>query len=97
MSTNKETELQAAVRGVLRRASFDPEFRKLAVRDAAAALAWVAAGPLPPDVRFRFADNSGSTKTVILPDLQSEEDELSNEQLGRVAGGCDIASYMLTN
>lgn len=47
-------------------------------------------GNLPKDRMFKFVDNSGSTKTIPLPDQVTEAcDELTEDELERVAGGGD--------
>jgi hypothetical protein len=80
--------LQNIITEVLRKSAVDLEFRALALRDAAAAIAKVSPSPLPADASFRFVDNSGSLKTVVLPDPISAED-LSDMELEEVAGGLD--------
>ena len=87
-SPNPElTEIQQALREVARRSAVDPDFRKLAVKDASAAIAKVHNKPLPPDYTFRFVDNSGTVKTIPLPDPVTGIEELSEAELEQVAGG----------
>jgi hypothetical protein len=83
-------ELNDAVFQVIRRASVDPEFRKLAVKDGNAALAKISP-KLDANVDLRFLDKSNEqaarmTLTMVLPDLV-ETGELSEEELRQVAGG----------
>jgi hypothetical protein len=81
-------EERARVIAELRRKSaVDPEFRSLALRDAAAALARITSTPLPADITYKFVDNSGSLKTIPLPDAAAATDELSDADLEKVAGG----------
>ena len=91
-----EPEIQSAVREVLKKSIADPEFRKLAVRDGRGAIGKVTSKTLPPDLDFRFLDNSGKVKTVTLPDPVTGVDELSDAELEQVAGGCEIASCLNT-
>lgn len=63
-----EPEIQAAVREVLKKSIADPEFRKLAILDGSEAINKVSSNTLPPWLGFRFLDNSGNVKTVVLPD-----------------------------
>lgn len=78
--------LQNIITEVSRRSAIDLEYRSLALSDPAAAIAKVSPGPLPADITFRFVDNSGSVKTIALPDPVSSED-LSEVELEEVAGG----------
>jgi hypothetical protein len=71
-----------------RKSAVDPEFRSLALRDAAAALGRLTTKPLPADVTYRFVDNSGPIKTIPLPSpAAATTDELSDADLENVAGG----------
>ena len=72
---------------VTRRATVDPDFRALALKDANAALKSVATRPVPGDISVRFVDNSGTTKTIPLPPAMPEIEELSELDLEAVAGG----------
>ncbi len=95
MATMNESELQEALREVLRRSTMHPEFRNLALERPAAAFGQVAPKSLPKGVEFRFVDNSGPVKTFVLPDPVATG-ELSEAELDEVAGGCDIASCLMT-
>jgi len=72
---------------VARRAIVDPEFRKLAVSNPEQALAQFTDHPLPKGIAIRFVDNSGPTKTFVLPPLMTPTGELSEKELEQVAGG----------
>jgi len=85
-------EIQSAIREVLKRSIVDPEFRKLAIQDGRGAISKVSTKTLPPDLDFRFMDNSGKVKTVTLPDPATGAAELSDAELEQVAGGCEINS-----
>lgn len=83
-------DLNDAIFQVVRRASVDPEFRSLALKDGNAALAKINP-KLAPDVDLRFLDRGNKnpmrvTLTMVLPDL-AEAGELSEEELRQVAGG----------
>jgi hypothetical protein len=83
-------ELDDAVFQIVRRASVDPEFRALAVKDGNAALAKINP-KLSAGVDLRFLDRTNQnpmrmTLTLVLPDL-AEAGELSEEELRQVAGG----------
>lgn len=82
------SELQQTISEVARRSAVDPEFRSLALRDSAAAIATVNPRPLPAEIRIIFVDNSGPEKTVPLPDPMVEIcDELSEASLESISGG----------
>ncbi len=83
-SDEETTRIIAEVR---RRSAADSDFRQLALTDSAAAIAKVATKPAPKDVTYRFVDNSGSVKTVPLPDPIPETEELSDLELENIAGG----------
>jgi hypothetical protein len=83
-----EPEIEAAIREVLKRSIADAEFRSLALRDGRGAIAKVSPKTLPPDLDFRFLDNSGRVKMVALPDPVDNTSELSDAELEEVAGGC---------
>jgi hypothetical protein len=81
-------EWQELVATITQRAAADPEFRTLALRDGAAAIAKVSSKPLPDGITCKFVDNSGNVKTIPLPDpLPNDSEELSESDLEDVAGG----------
>jgi len=87
----KKEELEGALSEVTRRAAVDADFRALALKDGAAAIARVNPKLSVNDLVFRFVDNSGPIKTIPLPDLVEgiEENELSEHDLEHVSGGTD--------
>lgn len=82
-----EAEAQEALAMVSKRAQTDPEFRKLALSDPIAAFAKVNPKPLPPGFKIHVVENHGANMTVVLPDVELKEDELSDAELSQVAGG----------
>jgi hypothetical protein len=84
MTPSQVNELIAEVK---RRATIDPEFRALAVKDGAAAIAKISKHGIPAGTSFRFVDNSGPIKTVTLPEPLADIEELSDVELEQVAGG----------
>jgi hypothetical protein len=83
-------ELQEALAAVARRTAIDPAFRALALQDGATAISRVTQRPLPNNITFRFVDNSGTLKTIPLPDpIPQPTDELEEEALEKVSGGTD--------
>lgn len=95
MSASDVTKIQSALAEVAKKSATDPDFRVLALRDASAAIAKVSSSPLPADLSFKFVDNSGSLKTIVLPD-PVETDSLSELELEEVAGGVLAAPDTLT-
>lgn len=88
MNQLKDSEINAAIRDVLKRSVADPEFRALALKDGAAAVAKVAGKPLPHGTTLSFVSNEGkSEKLVMLPDPVTSADTLTEEELEQVAGG----------
>jgi hypothetical protein len=83
-------ELQEALAAVARRTAIDPAFRALALQDGATAISRVTQKPLPNNITFRFVDNSGTLKTIPLPDpIPQPTDELEEDALEKVSGGTD--------
>ena len=90
-------ELNSAVREVIKRAVVDPGFRQLAVQDSKAALAKVTTTKLPEGMGVQFVDNYNKPiKTLALPDPIANADELTDEELEDVAGGCWVTSFCIT-
>lgn len=84
-------ELEAVLAEVARRSSVDPDFRALALKDGASAIARVSGKAAPEGQKFRFVDNSGSEKVIPLPDPVPDLEELSEAELAAIAGGADGA------
>jgi hypothetical protein len=82
-----QEEADQTVEEVKKRSLTDPEFRALAVNDAKAAIAKVNPKPIPSSLTVRFVDNSGRSKTIVLPDPVARVEELSDAELEEVAGG----------
>jgi bacteriocin-like protein len=84
-------ELQELIQEALKKSSIDPEFRALLLRDPSAGLSQITSKALPDDFAFKFVDNSGSVKTIALPDpvAEIETEELSEEELEAVSGGAN--------
>lgn len=82
-------ELEAVLAEVARRSSVDPDFRALALKDGASAIAKVSGKAAPEGQTFRFVDNSGAEKVIPLPDPVPDLEELSEAELAAIAGGAD--------
>jgi hypothetical protein len=82
-----EAQLNEVVAEVKRRSSIDPEYRALAVKDGGSAIAKVTNQAVPGGLSFRFVDNTGPVKTVVLPEAMANVEELSDVELEQVAGG----------
>jgi hypothetical protein len=92
MSHWTDTEESHIIAELCRRSAVDPEFRTLALKDAAGAIAKVTTKSAPPDVSYRFVDNSSGVKTFALPDPIPQTEELADYELEQVAGGDDFTS-----
>jgi hypothetical protein len=83
-------QLDEAVFQVMRRATVDPEFRSLALKNGNAALEKISPSLIDaPIVRFLDRSNPNPisvTMDLVLPDLV-EAGELSEQELEQVAGG----------
>ena len=96
MPKYNEQDLGAAIREVLKRSVVDPDFRQLAVKNGDAAITKVNSA-LAGAIDVQFIDNFGkSHKTIVLPDPVSGADQLSEEELEQVAGGCGASSCATT-
>jgi hypothetical protein len=88
-------ELQQVLLQVTQLAAIDAEFRTLALKDGAAAVARICPKALPEGMSFIFVDNSGPRKTIPLPDpvpnSSDQSDQLDECELEEVAGGGDPA------
>lgn len=86
---NKWTQEEAdkTLEEIKRRSITDPEFRSLAISNPNAAVSKVNPKPLPTGFSVKFVDNSGSGKTIVLPDPIAKAEELSDAELEEVAGG----------
>jgi bacteriocin-like protein len=91
-----DAEWNEVIGEVSRRATIDPDFRTLALKDGTAALKKITTRPLPSNVTYRFVDNTGSTKTVPLPDPLPDIEELSDLELEQVSGGDTSAAGGVT-
>lgn len=76
---------------VFQRATTDPAFRALALKDGTAAVEEVVGKPLPDGVKIRFVENNGASATIGLPPARTSG-ELSDRELEAVAGGRDSPS-----
>lgn len=79
-------ELEQALLQVAQRATADPEFRALAIRDAGAAISRVSSKSLPKDKRYKFVNDSGHLKAIPDP-VASCDEELDASELEAVSGG----------
>jgi hypothetical protein len=87
-------EFQTSIRQLLRRTALDQDFRRLALENSNAALEKLGITP-PPGISVEFIDNFGKSRhTIVLPDPVVQIEELSDEDLDEVAGGCVLASTM---
>jgi hypothetical protein len=90
MSTTNwtEEEAQNALGSIVKRATTDHEFRRLALENPAAAVLEATGKPLPEGFEINVLENDGADLTVVLPDAIGDS-ELSDGQLEAIAGGKD--------
>jgi hypothetical protein len=89
-------ELEAVLAEIARRSSVDPDFRALAIKDAASAITKVSGKGAPEGQTFRFADNSGPEKVIALPEPVPDLEELSEAELAAIAGGAGNGNQQYT-
>lgn len=87
MAEWNEAEARKVLAEVIKRGRTDPEFRALALRDPAAAIATINPQPLPPGFNVQVVEARGASVTVVLPDMIQSDGELSDVELEQVAGG----------
>lgn len=78
---------QQAVDAILKRAQSDKDFRELALSDPRAAIKQEAGLELPSDFNIRTVATEGADMTVVIPDFEDPNAELSDDDLENVAGG----------
>src|SRR5690349_9009732 len=85
-----QDKITQTLEAVTKRATTDEAFRKLALENPAEAVKAVARA-LPDALPIlRFVDNAGADLTLVLPDFQAADGELSDDDLEKVAGGKTI-------
>ena len=82
-----ETELKSAVRETVKRTLVDADFRRLAMQDGNAAIAKAAGKSVPSGTVITFVGNQGSGRSIVLPDPLISKDQISEDDLERIAGG----------
>ena len=71
----------------------DEKFRKLALKDFAAAYKQHTGNDFPEDANMRFVEPGQGDPKAGLYELPSVSEELSDEDLEQVAGGLDISRF----
>ena len=96
MTPIKTSELNEAIREVLKRSVVDAEFRAKALANGNAAIEQVSGKSLAHGTSYTFISNAGAeVKAIVLPDPVSDANLLSEEELEQVAGGrmsCEATS-----
>ena len=88
-SAEKVNEVQ---RKAIKLAANDTSFRTELLQRPSEAIERLAGEPLPEGIKFRFIDyDPAYTATFVLPPLLT--DEMSDEQLEKVAGGKGFSVY----
>lgn len=91
------TEAQQVLSYIMGRARTDAVFRRNLLDNPRTTLEEEFDFALPESFNIRFVENLGADLTVVLPDLDDSGSELSDEDLGYVAGGAtEWISVVLT-
>jgi hypothetical protein len=76
------------MQAILKRASTDMTFRAGLLTDPRAAITKAFGMTIPPDFRIKFVERGPDLDAlVVLPDVKSKDEELSEDDLEHVAGG----------
>lgn len=90
--SDRDPQYQTIIRQILRKTAVDPDFRRVALQNSVAAFNKFGITP-PVGFTVEFVDNYGkSKKTIVLPDPVAQVEELTDEDLEEVAGGCVLGS-----
>ena len=87
MSEWTAEQMKEVATTVTEKAKTDPAFRASLISDPHAAIESATGHVVPDSFKMNFVENHGAHMTVVLPDLKSEADELSEAELAQVAGG----------
>ena len=87
MNNISDQELDRALREVIKRALVDSDFRAKALSNGTAAVKSISNKSLPEGYTFTFVENKGKNRTVVLPAMVSDKDQIREEDLEQVAGG----------
>ncbi len=80
---------QEAINSVLERARTDKDFRELVLNDPKKAIKQETGIDVPGDLNIKTVDNAGADMTVVVPDYEDPNAELSEADLEHAAGGAD--------
>ena len=87
MSEWTAEQIKEVATTVVEKAKTDPAFRASLISDPHAAIQAATSRVVPDSFKMNFVENNGAHMTIVLPDLKSEADELSEAELAQVAGG----------
>ncbi len=91
------SDMSAAHRQVVERATSDPDFRARLMADPRAAVSELLGVDLPADVTITVVEQGPSEAVIVLPPA-AHEDSVSDAELAAVAGGwntsamCDVTA-----
>ena len=82
-------------RMLVQRSLEDEEFRQRLLDDPKGTIEQEVGSPLPEDVQVRVVEESAETIYLVLPSASAvgEGGEISDQELGEVAGGSDNTMY----
>ncbi len=87
MSEWTAEQIKEVATTVAEKAKTDQAFRASLISDPHAAIQAATGQVVPETFKMNFVENNGAHMTIVLPDLKSEADELSEAELAQVAGG----------
>jgi hypothetical protein len=86
----KDTDFRKMLETIGAHAAQDGEFRKQLLRDPHAAIRRLTGTQVPDKLRIKFVEKDpGIDMMIVLPDLVTEDCELTEEDIENVAGGTD--------
>jgi hypothetical protein len=78
------------LKAIIARSGQDAAFRKLLLTNSRKAIEQAAGMPVPATLKVKFVEKDpGVDFMFVLPDLVTEEGELTEEEVAGVAGGTD--------
>lgn len=80
-------QLSGVIAAVIEKAKTDKAFRESLIASPHVAIQAATGQVVPESIKLNVVENNGAHMTIVLPDMKSEADELSEVELTQVAGG----------
>jgi hypothetical protein len=84
---SQENQVAKAIEAVTSKAVTDSAFRALILSNPREAVKQATGMELPENFKLNVVENAGAHYTLVLPDVVSGSEELSDNELAQVAGG----------